>query len=265
MSETASPRAPQKVTGVLLDLSGVVFEGDAVVGDAVAAIADLKARGLGVRFVTNTTSAPLRTLVDRLNGLGIAASARDVLTPATAARALVRERGLSPLLVVHPDLLEDFDPPAPGAKDAVVLGDAGRAFSYEALNEAFRLIDGGAAFIVLARNRAFKDADGALSLDAGPFVAALEYATRRDALLIGKPAAPFYAAALADLDVAADEAVMVGDDVESDVAGALEAGMAGLLVRTGKYREGDEGRIDPGPTATLADLRRAADWVLARS
>jgi len=265
MSEPAASGPPKTITGVLLDLSGVVFEGDAIVGDAVAAIADLKGRGLALRFVTNTTSTPLRTLVDKLNGLGIAATAREVVTPATAARALVRERGLSPLLVVHPDLLEDFDPPVPGARNAVVLGDAGRAFSYEVLNEAFRLIDGGAAFIALARNRTFKDADGGLSLDAGPFVAALEYATRREAHLIGKPAAPFYAAALADLGVAADEAVMVGDDVESDVAGALEAGMAGLLVRTGKYREGDEGRIDPGPTATPADLRRAADWILARS
>lgn len=57
---------------------------------------------------------------------------------------------------------------------------------------------------------------------------------------------------------------MIGDDAESDVQGAVEAGTAGILVRTGKYREGDETRIEPGPTATLADLREAVDWVLAR-
>lgn len=265
MSEPASKPAPNRISGVLLDLSGVVFEGDAALDGAAASIGTLRARGLALRFITNTTSKPLRTLVEKLNGLGIPASPGDVVTPATAARALVRERGLSPLLVVHPDLLEDFGPPGPGPRDAVVLGDAGRAFSYEALNQAFRLVDGGADFIALARNRHFKDADGALSLDAGPFVAALEYASRRQAHLIGKPAASFYAAALADLAVPAEGAVMVGDDVESDVEGALAAGMAGILVRTGKYREGDEARIDPRPTATLADLREAADWILART
>ncbi|WP_336487597.1 TIGR01458 family HAD-type hydrolase [Methylobacterium nigriterrae] len=260
----AAPKPAGRIAGVLLDLSGVVFVGDAAIGEAVASLRDLRASGLPLRFVTNTTSKPLRALLEQLRRLGIEAGSRDIVTPATAARRLVRERGLSPRLVVHPDLLEDFAPPPARPADAVILGDAGRAFSYEALNEAFRLIEGGAAFIALARNRTFKDADGQLSLDAGPFVAALEYATRRDALLIGKPSAAFYAAAVADLGTAARETAMIGDDVEADVAGALEAGMAGLLVRTGKYKHGDEGRIDPGPTATLADLRQAVDWVLER-
>lgn len=103
-----------------------------------------------------------------------------------------------------------------------------------------------------------------MSLDAGPFVAALEYASRREALLIGKPSALFYEAAVAHLGTPADETAMVGDDVESDVLGAMEAGMAGILVRTGKYREGDESRIEPAPTATVTDLREAVNWILER-
>src|SRR4051795_7264803 len=149
--------------------------------------------------------------------------------PAIAARTLIEERGLSPHLVVHPDLLEDFDVPSKGAVDVVIIGDAGGSFSYQALNEAFRLIEAGAAFIALARNRTFKDTNGQLSLDAGPFVAALEFASRRDALLVGKPSASFYAAALADLGTSPRETVMIGDDVEADVAGAVQAGMGGGL------------------------------------
>ena len=144
----------------------------------------------------------------------------------------------------------------------VIVGDAGGAFSYQTLNEAFRLIEAGAAFIALARNRTFKDTDGQLSLDAGPFVAALEFASRRDALLVGKPSALFYAAALADLGTSPRETVMIGDDVEADVAGAMQAGMAGILVRTGKYKTGDEARVDPAPTATVTDLRQSVNWIL---
>ncbi|MER2269105.1 TIGR01458 family HAD-type hydrolase [Methylobacterium oxalidis] len=248
--------------GVLLDLSGVVFIGDEPIGDSVASIRDLRAHGIPLRFVTNTTSKPRRALLDKLHRLGIEAADQDIFTPATAARNLLRERGLSPHLVVHPDLLEDFDMQPEGTANAVILGDAGRSFSYQALNEAFRLIDAGAVFIALARNRSFRDSDGQLSLDAGPFVAALEFASRRDALLVGKPSVSFYAAAVTDIGTSSSETVMIGDDVESDVAGALHAGMAGILVRTGKYKEGDEGRVDPAPTATLADLRQAVDWIL---
>lgn len=254
-----------RIKGVLLDLSGVVFSGDAAIGDAVASIAELRASGIPYRFVTNTTSKPLRTLVDRLRRLGIEDEDGNVFTPAQAARGLIRERGLSAHYLVHADLLEDLDAPARAELDAVVVGDAGSGFDFASLNQAFRLIDAGAAFIALARNRTFKDDDGRVSLDAGPFVVALEYASRREALVVGKPAAAFYEAALADLGTAADETAMIGDDVEADVAGALAVGMLGVLVRTGKYRKGDEGRIDPAPTRTVADLRAAVDWLLAQA
>ena len=101
---------------------------------------------------------------------------------------------------------------------------------------AFRLAVDGAELIALQKNRFWQRADG-LSLDVGPFVAALEYATGHEATVVGKPAAAFFEQALADAGEAAADAVMVGDDVESDVGGALRAGLAGILVRTGKYRE----------------------------
>ncbi len=105
---------------------------------------------------------------------------------------------------------------------------------------------------------------GALSLDAGPFVAALEYATGRQAILFGKPSRAFFEAALESLGCAAHEAVMVGDDVESDVAGAQAASLLGLLVKTGKYRPGDETRVAPAPSAVVADLSKAVNWILER-
>ncbi len=183
--------------------------------------------------------------------------------PAIAARRHLEAQGLAPHLLVHPALEEDFAGLPGGAAKAVVVGDAAEGFTYPALNAAFRAIQGGAAFLALARNRSFQDDDQELSLDAGPFVAALEYATGRGATVLGKPSEDFFRAAVDSLGCDAEEAVMVGDDVESDVAGAMAAGLAGILVRTGKYRPGDEGRIAPPPSALCDDLAGAATWILA--
>jgi HAD superfamily hydrolase (TIGR01458 family) len=252
------------IKGVLLDLGGVVYVGAAPLAGALQALDRLRGSGLALRYITNTTRIPKRAMLDKLHRLGVPAEAGDLFMPALAARHYLEARGLSPALLVHPALEEDFEGlPAKGPK-AVVIGDAAQGFTYPALNAAFRVIEAGAEFLALARNRSFHDDDGALSLDAGPFVAALEYATGRQATLFGKPSRAFFEAALESLGCAAHAAVMVGDDVESDVAGAQAAGLLGLLVKTGKYRPGDETRVAPPPDAVVVDLSEAVDWILAR-
>jgi HAD superfamily hydrolase (TIGR01458 family) len=119
---------------------------------------------------------------------------------------------------------------------AVIVGDLGEAFGYAILNRAFRRLLDGAELIALQKNRFWLTPDG-LSLDVGPFVAALEYASGTDAYVVGKPARGFFETVLAGIGVEPERAAMVGDDVESDVRGAQQAGLAGILVRTGKYRE----------------------------
>ena len=86
----------------------------------------------------------------------------------------------------------------------------------------------------MQHNRYWRRADG-LALDVGAYAAALEYATRRDAVVVGKPAEAFFGAAVADMEL--EQAVMIGDDAEADVGGAMAAGLPGILVRTGKYRQ----------------------------
>jgi HAD superfamily hydrolase (TIGR01458 family) len=189
---------------------------------------------------------------------------KEVFTPAIAACERLNRAGQVPHLLIHPDLAEDFQGvPSGGPETAVVLGDAGGFFTYDRLNAAFRVLTGGADFYALAANRTFRDSDGELSMDAGAFVAALEYAARTKAEVLGKPAPAFFAAALEDAGVAAADAAMIGDDAESDIAGALAAGLAtAILVRTGKYRTGDEERVQPRPTAVARDLSEAVDQLL---
>ncbi|WP_342027475.1 TIGR01458 family HAD-type hydrolase [Methyloceanibacter methanicus] len=213
--------------------------------------------------MTNTTTKTKKALLSRLTGLGLEIADDELFTPGQAALGWLAEHDASPLLLVHPNLEDEFASLPERGTRAVVVGDAGQAFGYENLNHAFRSLIGDAAFLALAKNRTFMDEDGRLSLDAGAFVTALEYASGKQAIVLGKPSPDFFHAALASMGCAPEDAVMVGDDAESDVAGALKAGLSGaILVRTGKFREGDEARFEPRPTATVEDLAVAAAWIL---
>ncbi|UUY02952.1 TIGR01458 family HAD-type hydrolase [Svornostia abyssi] len=249
------------ITTVLLDLDGVLYVEEEPIPGALEAVEELRARGLRLRFVTNTTSRSRAQVASRLARLGFPLPADNVLTPAALA---VRRCGVvghkRVRLLVAPALREDLaglaEAPAGEQPDAIILGDLGEGFTYERLNQAFRAMEAGAELIALQRNRFWRRTDG-LAMDVGAYVAALEYATGRPATVVGKPEPAFFAAALADAHGDAGHAVMVGDDIEADVGGALAAGLAGVLVRTGKYRPGAEDRSGVIPTAvidSIADL-----------
>ncbi|MCH9764381.1 MAG: TIGR01458 family HAD-type hydrolase [Alphaproteobacteria bacterium] len=251
------------INAVFLDLSGVIYQGKTVLPGACDAVVQLRRAGLFLRFLTNTTRATKQAVLENLQSMGLECDICEVFTPAQAACAWLRHNKRTPYLLVHPDLKEEFQDCSVSNQYAVVVGDAGHAFSYDELNKAFRVLLQGADFLALAENRNFKDSDGCLSLDAGPFIHALEFATRRSATLLGKPSRSFFEAALDGAGCGLDQAVMVGDDAESDVSGALHSGLGyALLVRTGKYRPNDELAFSPPPTDVVDDISTAASWIL---
>ncbi|MEX0350571.1 MAG: TIGR01458 family HAD-type hydrolase [Paracoccaceae bacterium] len=250
--------------GVLLDIAGVLYQGDKVLPAAAEAVAIIRRAGLPVRFLTNSTRRPKRIILNKLHGFGIDAEAEEVLTPAAATCIWLEEHGYTPHLLVHPDLEEDFAACPSSGPQAVIVGDAGQYFTYDRLNAAFRLINDGAPFLALAANRIFRDTDGELSLDAGAFVRALEYSSGTQARLFGKPSPTFFHAAVQSMRQEPADVVMIGDDAESDIAGALNAGLgAAILVRTGKYRPGDEKRHEPRPSATVKGIIEAVRHIVA--
>jgi len=257
--------AGDMINGVLLDIAGVVMLGSSPIPGAIEAVQRLRDAGLPIRFVSNTTRSTRDVLFAKVVNAGVAMSLDELFTPARAAREWLESRQASPLLLVHPGLAPDFLGLPEHGRLAVVVGDAAHGFDYAALNDAFRALVDGAGFVALAANKSFQDSDGKLSLDAGPFVAALEYACGRTAEIVGKPSPSFFGAALDSMNCPAGNAVMIGDDVDSDIAGALEAGVgAAILVRTGKYRNGDEDRASRRPTLVADNLGTAVEWVLAR-
>jgi HAD superfamily hydrolase (TIGR01458 family) len=245
--------ALEGIEGLLLDLSGVIYVQDEAVPGAAEALAELRSRGLPIRLVTNTTMRPRSSILERLERLGIEADPAELITPATLAARRCAEAGYESVsLVVLDELREDLGelPEREGKVDAVIVGDLGDRWDYEILNGAFGQLMDGAQLIALQKNRYWETSDG-LSLDAGPFVAALEYAIGREAEVMGKPSKVFFELALEELGVDAERAAMVGDDVEADIGGAMDAGLAGILVRTGKYREDQVRASGVEPTATV--------------
>jgi HAD superfamily hydrolase (TIGR01458 family) len=252
----------QAVKGILLDLDGVVYVGETILPGSLEAVSQIRSAGLPLKFVTNTTRRPLSRIVDDLTSFGLRVEPRDIFTPAAIARNYLAGRHLAPFLVVHPDLYEDFAALPQEGDEAVIVGDAGAFFTYDRLNRAYRKILRGAPFLALAKNRSFLDRDGELSLDAGPFVAGLEYACGREATVLGKPSPAFFELAVKGLGLDAQHVAMVGDDAEADVGGAMAAGLMGVLVQTGKYRPGQESRLTEPPTLVAQDLKAAVDRLL---
>jgi HAD superfamily hydrolase (TIGR01458 family) len=247
------------VRALLLDLEGTVYEAGRLLPGAAEALRTLSARSIPYCFVTNTTSRPRSKIAAELSAMGVKSEPGGIFTAPLAARRYLLARGVTRChLMVPPAVLEDFAgiTHVEESPEAVVVGDIGEGFGYAALNRAFRWLLEDIPFITLARNRYYRAAGG-LVLDQGPFVAALEYASGREAILVGKPSPEFFRPALELLGVPAEAAAIVGDDIEVDIGGGQACGLAGVLVRTGKFRpaEADRSRVLPDAVVgALADL-----------
>jgi HAD superfamily hydrolase (TIGR01458 family) len=232
-----------RIEGLLLDLDGTLHIGVEPVEGAREAVERLASSGLALRYVTNTTRKPRRAVREQLEAMGFEVEEAEIFTPARAASGLIGNRSCYPL--VDESLLADLQGVAlvEDNPDCVLIGDLGAGFTYGRLNAAFRRLVGGAQLVALQKNRYWRTREG-LSMDAGPFVAALEYASGKRAIVVGKPEKDFFRLAREDMGLEPREVAMVGDDAVADVAGAQSAGLTGILVKTGKYRPEEEGAPD---------------------
>ena len=248
------------ISAVLLDLEGVLYQSDAPIEGAREALRALEARGLALRYVTNTTTTSRIGVLRRLEKVGLEIDPGSLFTPLAAAHRLLEDWDAQRVhLAAVPETaadFADFQLVNGGPADAVVMGDLYKDYGWERINLLFTLVRGGARLIALHKNR-YCRRDQGIGLDAGPFVAAVEYAAGVEAVVVGKPAAPFFQLALADLGVAPADAVMVGDDIEADIGGAQGAGLKAVQVETGKYTPADQAhpRVTPdGRISSIAAL-----------
>jgi HAD superfamily hydrolase (TIGR01458 family) len=253
-----------RADGLLLDIDGVLALSWDPIPGAVDALARLRAAGLPFRLITNTTTHTRRALARTLREVGFEIDPDEIVTAVTATASYVRTHHPDAAVFVlsDGDAAEDLEGidlrERPDEADVVAMGGAGEDFTYSVLNEIFRRLMDGAVLVGMHRNLFWRTAEG-WELDGGAYLTGLEAAAGVEATICGKPARAYFEAALEPLGVPAGRVAMVGDDVVNDVTGAQEAGCQGVLVRTGKYRQGDE--ANGSPDAVLDSFADVPAWV----
>src|SRR3954452_23246419 len=256
------------MAAILLHVDGVLHVSGAPIAGAPSAVKRLRDNGHRIRFVTNSPTKSRAQLAEQLRAMNIAVEDDEIQTTgAVASRALAGKRVLA---LTMPGLLDDLE----GLQlvgmnvDAVLIGGAdegeetGRVFSYLNLNRAFHELEAGAEFYCLHKSRWWQTADGP-RLDAGAFVAGLEYAADAAATVLGKPSPRYFGAALEALDADPEMTWMVGDDFEGDVVGAQRHGMRTVLVRTGKFRPDALEDAGVTPDGIVSSIAQLPEWLEA--
>jgi inorganic pyrophosphatase len=241
---------PASVRGLLIDIDGTLMLHDRAVPGAAETLVRCAERGLAYRLVTNTTRRSRAATAAALCRAGIEVPPEAVLQPAVLARRMIlrsgrRRAGLLVPEEARVDLVDvEADERSP---DWVVVADIGRAFDYDRLNVALRWLRGGARLLALHKNPCWHASpELGWVLDAGAYVAALEYASGTAATVVGKPSPAFFELALGEMGLPAQDVLVVGDDVAADGAGGAAVGCRTALVGTGSFR---------GTEAELAGLR----------
>ncbi len=237
------------MSAILFDLDGVLYEGDKPIDGAANTINWFNKNNIPHLFLTNTTSKSRLELVTKLAGFGIKAKKEDILTPCVAARQWLQSNNLNNIALFVPEttkeefsdfnLITEHKDNTHNNVDAVVIGDLGELWTFNLMNQVFRLLiyNPEAKLIALGMTRYWQTATG-LQLDVGPMIQAFEYATGINAVVTGKPAIEFFQAAI-DLLHGQNDIVMIGDDIRGDIEASQHAGLKAIQVRSGKFSDSD--------------------------
>ena len=226
----------KRTKGFLFDLDGVFIQSDRLLPGALKTIQVLENKSIPFRFLTNTTTKSRNTLHMMLLDMGIKCKREHIFSAGYSGVKTIREMGNpSCVLYISDDLKKDykiFNLKASNP-ELIVIGDYDR-WDFTMLNQAFNHVMNGAEILALHLGKYYK-VDSGLRLDSGSIVKALEYATDKEAIVVGKPSIKFFKAALDDLNLDPSEVLMFGDDLYNDIYGAQRLKVNGILVKTGKY------------------------------
>ncbi len=254
----------QPIHGILLDIDGVLHVSMQPIQGAAETLSWLEQHSYQTCFVTNTTTLARATLSQRLQAIGLPIAEERLITAPVATANYIRQHypGKRCWVLTKGNTAADFDgiELVESDADVVVIGGAEELLSYEAMNAAFRMLMDGAVLVAMHTNLYWRTSDG-LKLDSGPYVHALEIATGKEAVVLGKPDRAFFEQALLTIKMKANESIMVGDDLENDVAGAQRAGLRGILVCTGKHGADSPLLAQIHPDVVLPSIADLPRWL----
>lgn len=259
---TSAPTSPAPVKGFFIDIDGVLLIEKQLIHGALETIDFLNKNSIPYMLLTNTTRRSRMSLYANLQRMGFKLTPKQIYTAPYAASLWLKSKGVKAIhLYLRGDVYREFKDFRITANkpEYVIIGDVGEDLTYDNLNQVFRLIMGGARMLALQKNRYWQRGDG-LAIDAGAIVAALEYATRKRAFVIGKPSPGFFRHAIAQIGLPAENIAMIGDDMESDIKGAARLGLQTIAVQTGKFRKRKLTRKSKLPNYLLSSIAALPGW-----
>ena len=229
---------PTRPKAFLIDMDGTLyFKGKPCLG-AIETINYLRQEKYQLRFLTNTTAKTPKMLHTQMQELGFDIYEGEIFNATYACLLYLRAQTEISCHFMVDDAVKAFFKEIPvddHAPDFVVVGDYGEGFDFHALNHAFRLLMDGTELIALQKGLYWFSPEG-IRLDCGAFVTLLEAASGKTATIMGKPSETFFKTALNNLQLAPKDAIVVGDDITTDIVGADRMKMRSILVRTGKFK-----------------------------
>ena len=248
----------QKAKGFLFDLDGVFIQSGKPLPGAIESLEFLRSLNIPFRFLTNTTTKSRGTLKSVLKDIGLYCDEEEIFSAGFSGVQAIKAMG-SPackfyiaddLKKDYQEFKEDFEKP-----DVIVIGDY-ESWDFEKIDQAFRYVMNGAKILALQMGKYYR-VDSGLRIDAGAFVAALEFATNKKARIVGKPNKRFFQSALSHMGLDSKDVVMFGDDLINDIYGAQQLDIPGILIKSGKYHKGmleSSSIIPDGFLESIADL-----------
>ncbi len=228
------------IDGVLFDIDGVIVTSWRPIDGAPGAVRELRERGLRRSFLTNTTSRTRGEIAQRLTSVGVEVDIDEIVTAAKLTAEYLRANHPEARVWVlnsgdiETDLegiaLDDANP------DVVVIGGAGEEFTHRTLSRVVELMLDGIPVVAMHSGMMWATDDG-LRIDTGAYLPGLEQAGNARITVLGKSAAPGFTTSAELMGISVGNILMIGDDLHGDVIAAQNAGMTGVLVRTGKFRE----------------------------
>jgi HAD superfamily hydrolase (TIGR01450 family) len=258
--------------GAIVDLDGTVYRGDSLLPDVPEAIDRLRGAGLDLLFFSNNPTKDEAAYVDRLREFGLSVRPGEACSAGVVTTEYLREHHADEavMLVGAPGLREQLRAAGVALTDApaetdVLVGSWTPAFDYDDMTAALHAVDADTAFLGTDPDRTFPDENGRVVPGSGAVVESLAATVgRRPDVVLGKPSAVARAAALDRLGVPAEECLVVGDRLDTDIALGARAGMTTVLVLSGIADRADVARSDIDPDYVLDGLDRIGQ-VLGRT
>ena len=240
----------ETIKGLLLDIDGTLYFKGTPIPGAIETISKLREKGIKLLFFTNTDSKTPENIYKLLKNYGFKLNEGEIFTPIIALKEFLSDKLDKKIYLVSTEEVkaefQDFhqikDSEVP---DFVIISDFHDNWDVNRLNSAFKyVIKFNAKLLGTQGNKYYLDSNGEPVIDTGSFVQMIALAANVDPIIFGKPSKEYFMQALNRIDLLASNVVVIGDDIESDIQGAHNANIRGILVKTGKgqfYKSSEKG------------------------